>query len=106
LNLERITNRLKPKGIRDRFTQRWALSQEDWFDYLTEEDRELVKKYNLYSVFKKGKPEFRLVPVKLLLLFFEDFRENWTSASWWLTYIIVIVLVLIIHFFRHSKKLE
>ena len=103
LNLERITNRLKPKGIMDRFTQKCALTREDWFDYLTEEDRELVKKYNLYSVFKKGKPEFRFVT------FFENFKENWTSDSWWLTFIIALVLYLIPRyypFFRHSKKLE
>ena len=82
----------------DRLTQRCGLTQKEWFDYLTEEDRELVKKYNLYSVFKKGKPEFRFVT------FFEDFREDWTSASWWLAFIITIVLVLIIRFFRHGRE--
>ena len=75
LNLERIKDSLKPKGI-----DLPTLTLKNWFDYLNEEDRELVKKYNLYSVFKKGEPEFKFVP------FFEyvflDFEKNWNSPSW------------------------
>ena len=75
LNLERIKDSLKPKGI-----DLPTLTLKNWFDYLNEEDRELVKKYNLYSVFKKGEPEFKFV------LFFEyvflDLEKNWNSPSW------------------------
>ena len=92
LNLERIKDNLKPKGI-----DVPTLTLKNWFDYLNQEDRELVKKYNLYSVFKKGEPEFKFVP------FFEyvflDLEKNWNSPSWWLksiAFIIIIIILLLI----------
>ena len=54
LNLKRIKDSLEPKGIIDRIDSDIVpvskLTLKDWFDYLNEEDRELVKKYNLYLV--------------------------------------------------------
>ena len=101
LNLERIKDSLEPKGIIDRIDSEdivpvSKLTLKDWFDYLNEEDRELVKKYNLYSVFKKGEPEFKFVP------FFEyvflDLEKNWNSPSWWLNSIAFIIIVIILFF--------
>ena len=98
LNLKRIKDSLEPKGIIDRIDSEdivpvSKLTLKDWFDYLNEEDRELVKKYNLYSVFKKGEPEFKFVPFFEFVL--SDVRKNWTSASWWLKSIASILIWII-----------
>ena len=110
LNLERIKDSLEPKGIIDRIDSEdivpvSKLTPKDWFDYLNEEDRELVKKYNLYSVFKKGEPEFKFVP------FFEyvflDLEKNWNSPSWWLksiTSIIIWIIQFLIGLLMNSKS--
>ena len=110
LNLKRIKDSLEPKGIIDRIDSEdivpvSKLTLKDWFDYLNDEDRELVKKYNLYSVFKKGEPEFKFVP------FFEyvflDLEKNWTSASWWLksiTSIIIWIIQFLIGLLMDSKS--
>ena len=110
LNLERIKDSLEPKGIIDRIDSEdivpvSKLTLKDWFDYLNEEDRELVKKYNLYSVFKKGEPEFKFVP------FFEyvflDLEKNWNSPSWWLksiTSIIIWIIQFLIRLLMDSKS--
>ena len=109
LNLERIKDSLEPKGIIDRIDSDIVpvskLTLKDWFDYLNEEDRELVKKYNLYSVFKKGEPEFKFVP------FFEyvflDLEKNWNSPSWWLksiTSIIIWIIQFLIGLLMDSKS--
>ena len=109
LNLERIKDSLEPKGIIDRIDSDIVpvskLTLKDWFDYLNEEDRELVKKYNLYSVFKKGEPEFKFVPFFEFVL--SDVRKNWTSASWWLksiTSIIIWVIQFLIGLLMDSKS--
>ena len=110
LNLERIKDSLEPKGIIDRIDSEdivpvSKLTLKDWFDYLNEEDRELVKKYNLYSVFKKGEPEFKFVPFFEFVL--SDVRKNWTSASWWLksiTSIIIWVIQFLIGLLMDSKS--
>ena len=103
LNLERIKDSLEPKGIIDRIDSEdivpvSKLTLKDWFDYLNEEDRELVKKYNLYSVFKKGEPEFKFVP------FFEyvflDLKKNRNSPSWWLKSIAFIIIFIILFLIR------
>jgi len=81
------------------------LTLKNWFDYLNEEDRELVKKYNLYSVFKKGEPEFKFVPFFEFVL--SDVRKNWTSASWWLksiTSIIIWIIQFLIGLLMDSKS--
>ena len=110
LNLKRIKDSLEPKGIIDRIDSEdivpvSKLTLKDWFDYLNEEDRELVKKYNLYSVFKKGEPEFKFVP------FFEyvflDLEKNWNSPSWWLksiTSIIIWIIQFLIRLLMDSKS--
>ena len=109
LNLERIKDSLEPKGIIDRIDSDIVpvskLTLKDRFDYLNEEDRELVKKYNLYSVFKKGEPEFKFVP------FFEyvflDLEKNWNSPSWWLksiTSIIISIIQFLIGLLMDSKS--
>ncbi len=110
LNLERIKDSLEPKGIIDRIDSEdivpvSKLTLKDWFDYLNEEDRELVKKYNLYSVFKKGEPEFKFVPFFEFVL--SDVRKNWTSASWWLksiTSIIIWIIQFLIGLLMDSKS--
>ena len=110
LNLERIKDSLEPKGIIDRIDSEdivpvSKLTLKDWFDYLNEEDRELVKKYNLYSVFKKGEPEFKFVPFFEFVL--SDVRKNWTSASWWLksiTSIIISIIQFLIGLLMDSKS--
>ena len=110
LNLERIKDSLEPKGIIDRIDSEdivpvSKLTLKNWFDYLNEEDRELVKKYNLYSVFKKGEPEFKFVPFFEFVL--SDVRKNWTSASWWLksiTSIIIWVIQFLIGLLMDSKS--
>ena len=110
LNLERIKDSLEPKGIIDRIDSEdivpvSKLTLKDWFDYLNEEDRELVKKYNLYSVFKKGEPEFKFVPFFEFVL--SDVRKNWTSASWWLksiTSIIIWIIQFLIGLLMNSKS--
>ena len=110
LNLERIKDSLEPKGIIDRIDSEdivpvSKLTLKDWFDYLNEEDRELVKKYNLYSVFKKGEPEFKFVPFFEFVL--SDVRKNWTSASWWLksiTSIIIWIIQFLIRLLMDSKS--
>ena len=110
LNLERIKDSLEPKGIIDRIDSEdivpvSKLTLKDWFDYLNEEDRELVKKYNLYSVFKKGEPEFKFVPFFEFVL--SDVRKNWTSASWWLksiTSIIIWIIQFLIELLMDSKS--
>ena len=109
LNLERIKDSLEPKGIIDRIDSDIVpvskLTLKDWFDYLNEEDRELVKKYNLYSVFKKGEPEFKFVPFFEFVL--SDVRKNWTSASWWLksiTSIIIWIIQFLIGLLMDSKS--
>ena len=110
LNLERIKDSLEPKGIIDRIDSEdivpvSKLTLKDWFYYLNEEDRELVKKYNLYSVFKKGEPEFKFVPFFEFVL--SDVRKNWTSASWWLksiTSIIIWIIQFLIRLLMDSKS--
>ena len=109
LNLERIKDSLEPKGIIDRIDSDIVpvskLTLKDWFDYLNEEDRELVKKYNLYSVFKKGEPEFKFVSFFEFVL--SDVRKNWTSASWWLksiTSIIISIIQFLIGLLMDSKS--
>ena len=109
LNLKRIKDSLEPKGIIDRIDSDIVpvskLTLKDWFDYLNEEDRELVKKYNLYSVFKKGEPEFKFVPFFEFVL--SDVRKNWTSASWWLksiTSIIIWIIQFLIGLLMDSKS--
>ena len=109
LNLERIKDSLEPKGIIDCIDSDIVpvskLTLKDWFDYLNEEDRELVKKYNLYSVFKKGEPEFKFVPFFEFVL--SDVRKNWTSASWWLksiTSIIIWIIQFLIGLLMDSKS--
>ena len=110
LNLERIKDSLEPKGIIDRIDSEdivpvSKLTLKDWFDYLNEEDRELVKKYNLYAVFKKGEPEFKFVPFFEFVL--SDVRKNWTSASWWLksiTSIIIWIIQFLIGLLMDSKS--
>ena len=110
LNLERIKDSLEPKGIIDRIDSEdivpvSKLTLKNWFDYLNEEDRELVKKYNLYSVFKKGEPEFKFVPFFEFVL--SDVRKNWTSASWWLksiTSIIIWIIQFLIGLLMDSKS--
>ena len=109
LNLERIKDSLEPKGIIDRIDSDIVpvskLTLKNWFDYLNEEDRELVKKYNLYSVFKKGEPEFKFVPFFEFVL--SDVRKNWTSASWWLksiTSIIIWIIQFLIGLLMDSKS--
>ena len=110
LNLKRIKDSLEPKGIIDRIDSEdivpvSKLTLKDWFDYLNEEDRELVKKYNLYSVFKKGEPEFKFVPFFEFVL--SDVRKNWTSASWWLksiTSIIIWIIQFLIGLLMDSKS--
>tara|TARA_B100000029_G_scaffold471130_1_gene510537 strand:+ start:86 stop:754 length:669 start_codon:yes stop_codon:yes gene_type:complete len=103
LNLERIKDSLKSKGIDlpkllSKGIDLPKLTVRNWFDYLNEEDRELVKKYNLYSVFKKGEPEFKFVP------FFEyvflDLKKNWNSPSWWLKSIAYIIIFIILFLIR------
>ena len=109
LNLERIKDSLEPKEIIDRTESHIVpvpkLTLKNWFDYLNEEDRELVKKYNLYSVFKKGEPEFKFVPFFEFVL--SDVRKNWTSASWWLksiTSIIISIIQFLIGLLMDSKS--
>ena len=109
LNLKRIKDSLEPKGIIDRIDSDIVpvskLTLKNWFDYLNEEDRELVKKYNLYSVFKKGEPEFKFVPFFEFVL--SDVRKNWTSASWWLksiTSIIIWIIQFLIGLLMDSKS--
>ena len=109
LNLKRIKDSLEPKGIIDRIDSDIVpvskLTLKDWFNYLNEEDRELVKKYNLYSVFKKGEPEFKFVPFFEFVL--SDVRKNWTSASWWLksiTSIIIWIIQFLIGLLMDSKS--